>query len=330
MKKKLTGLALILAVIAFALFSCAVADKTISPAEEKAIDNELNANLAKIMDIYARATVSDDPALVAEFERAIKEFDSKYNSDISTEYMSKAMKETSRVGDGTQSLPPLTDLPIQLDGAVYLSGGSSDAISKLVDYVSPSITSGGYYHAAVLDLEKFDPTNLDSQCFQSAILKGAGYETPNIWRNKVNVAVLNPIQALNKSKLDASQNALDYYCNPNNTNMQYGFFKDTTNIFSLVTKSDNYYWYCTKVVWRVYSQLGIDLDSNTNKVDWTKSGLYSFVKNYYRVKYFWSSSTADKKTNEYINEAKSTIVVADEMYYSPQLRRVYERVRKAN
>lgn len=329
MKMKLTGLALILAVITFAFFSCAVADTSISPAEEKAIDNELNANLAKIMDIYARATVSDDPSLIAEFEAVIKEFDSKYQVNISAEYEKNAMESQSRLGGSSKPLPPLKDMPIKVDGAVYLSGGGSDVISKIVDYVSPSSTRGGYYHAAVLDIEKFDPTNLNSQCFQSAVPKGAGFETPNTWRNKINVAVLNPVKALNKAKLNASQRAMDYYCNPGNKKMQYGFFKGTVNVFSPVSKSNNFYWYCTKVVWRVYSKLGIDLDSNTNKVNWTKSGLYSFVKKFYRVRYFWSRKTANRKTKEYINRAKRTIVVADEMYYSPQLRRVYERVRRA-
>lgn len=327
MKRKLTGLVLFIAVVSFAFFSCAVTDRSVSPAEEKAIDNELNDNLAKIMDIYAKATVSESPSLVTEFEQLINEFDSNYNSNIGAEYEQKAMSAHSRLDGG--SFPPLEDLPINVDGAVYLSGGGSNAVSQIVDYISPSSTSGGYYHAAVLDIEKFDPTNLNSQCFQSAVTKGAGFETPNTWRGNINVAVLNPVVALDKTKLNASQLAMDYYCNPNNKEMKYGFFKNKVNVFSLVPKNDNYYWYCTKVVWRVYEKLGINLDSDTSKVNWTSSGLYSFVKNYYRTKYFWSKKLADQKTNEYINNARSTIVVADEMYYSPQLRRVYERVRKA-
>lgn len=333
MNNKLTGLALVLVLIAITLFSCAVDNiNSVSPAEEKAIDNQLNAELAQIMDIYSRAILTTDSKeaekLVAEFEATIKEFDKKYNTNISADYEQKSMESASRSGGDSSPLTDLTDLPLDVDGAVYLSGGATSTLSKIVEYVSPGVTRGSYYHGAVLDLEKFDPTNPSSQCLQSAVPKGAGYETPSQWRRKANVAVLYPVNALNKTKLNQAQVAMDYYCKDSNTNMKYGFFKDTINIFSIVSKSDTYHWYCTKVVWKVYNDLGINLDSNTNKIDWKSSGLYSVISNYYKIRYLFNQKKAKRKMNEHITNAQNQIVVADEIYYSPNLRRVYERIRR--
>jgi hypothetical protein len=103
------------------------------------------------------------------------------------------------------------------------------------------VTKGEYYHGAALDLNKFDPSDMECLCLETAILKGAGYETPYSWKyEKPNVSVFNLKTPVNASTLNSAQAALAYYCDPNNTNMKYGFFKDYANIFSIVTKEDNY------------------------------------------------------------------------------------------
>ncbi|OHD10752.1 MAG: hypothetical protein A2086_09425 [Spirochaetes bacterium GWD1_27_9] len=309
------------------MFSCSNPD---IGTDQKSDDNELNKELAGIMEIYGQAVNSqgNDLELVGKFEKTLKNFDGKYGTSVYNDF-AEYKNTNSKVysSTGTSSYPALTNLPINKDGAVYLSGGNDGAVSIIISYVSPKATPGKFYHGAVLDINKFDPTNLEGLCFQTAILKGAGFEKPIEWMKKPNVAVLNPNVTLDTVKLNNAQTALDYYCNPNNTNMKYGFFKDYVNIFSLVEKSDNYYWYCTKVVWRVYNLMGFDIDSNTSKVDWTTSGIYSLAKSYYNVRYFYSSSTAQAKLNEYINNAKKTIVLAEEIYFSPYLTKIYEVVR---
>ena len=121
---------------------------------------------------------------------------------------------------------------------------------------------------------------------------------------------------------------MDYYCDMNNKNMDYGFFKNMVNIFNVVTKEDTYTWYCTKVVWWVYKQYGIDIDSNSDKIDWTSSGLYTLVKDFYAVKYFYSSSKRKNAINEYITDAKKNIVLAEEILLSPYFKKVYEKIRE--
>jgi hypothetical protein len=288
-------------------------------------DAELNSQIAKVMKVYSKAVNSNDPALVNEFQQVLQDFDAQYQSSLADEFEKSAA--INRFSDST-NWDPLADLPINTDGAVYLSGGGDGAVSTVIKFVSPKSTAGQYYHGAALDLDKFDPTNLDAQCFETAIIKGAGYETPNQWMRKPNVAVFKPKTSQNPQMLNLAQTHLDYYCSDANTNMQYGFFKDYIDLSSVVTKEDNYYWYCTKVIWRIYKELGIDIDSNSVSLNaWKNSGLYSLVNTYYHVVYFYNSTLANKKINEYMAKTTSTIVHAEEIYYSPELIKIYEKIR---
>ena len=240
----------------------------------------------------------------------------------------RAARSGSSSSSGSSSYPALTNMPFNKDGAVYVSGGTDDLVGTVVDWVSPKTLPGSYYHAAVLDLDKYDPNNENVYCLETAISKGAGYETAYQWRTKVNAAVLNPKYTLNKSKLDSAQAYMDYYCDMNNTNMEYGFFKNTVNIFNVVTKADTYTWYCTKVVWWVYNKYGWDIDSNSSQIDWTTSGLYTIVKDYYAVRYFYSSSKKKKAINDYMATAKANIVLAEEIMLSPYFTKVFEKIRE--
>ena len=332
MKKYLVLTALVGAVLM--LSNCSATDTlSVNEPNDAQVQQKMDEEVAKIFSIYSKAATSSDDAVVEEFRVALKEFDGKYGSDLLGDFNMKSGFGDKPVklmlSSGSTSYPSLTDLPIKTDGAVYLSGGNDGAVSAVISWVSPSVTPGKFYHGAVLDLDKFDPTDLNSKCFETAILKGAGYETPTEWMKKPNVAVLNPNVSITKAALDNAQKALYPYCDPNNKDMQYGFFKQYVNIFNLVDKWDNYYWYCTKVVWRVYIQLGYDIDSNSPKVDMTTSGLYSIVKAYYKTIYFYNSSKANQKIDEYMANARKTIVLAEEIYYSSYLTKVYEKVRDA-
>ncbi|HOV45496.1 MAG TPA: hypothetical protein PLX16_00690 [Exilispira sp.] len=308
--------------ILFLCFSCTFEGTTDTNDDIK----ELNGELAVIFDYYSKAMTQNDPSIVKDFEEALCKFDEKYGSNLADKYHREYNEYTSRLSSGT-SYPALTDMPFNIDGTVYLSGGDSGVVSSVISFVSPKATAGKYYHGGSLDLNKFDPTNLNVPSIQTAITKGAGYETAQDWMVKANVAVLKPAVVVNSSSLDLSQAAMDYYCDPNNTTMQYGFFANYVNIFNLVTKEDNYYWYCTKVVWRIYNKLGIDLDSNSSKIDWTTSGLYDMVVAYYYARYFYNWSLAKSKINEYMQQARKTIVLAEEIYFSPYLVKYYEQIR---
>lgn len=253
-------------------------------------------------------------------------YDQKYETNLYEEF-SNEFDSQPRFGGGS-SYPPLMDMPFNRDGAVYLSGGSDGLVGNVIAWVAPKNLPGGFYHGAALDLDKVDPNNFDVPCLQTAITKGAGYETANDWRGKINVAVMNPVNSLNAQKLNTAQAALDYYCEPSNTNQEYGFFKNKVNIFNVVTKEDLYTWYCTKVVWSVFDKYGIDIDSNSTVVDFTKSGLYSLVKSYYKTIYFYSPSKANAAINSYIADAREKIVLAEEIMLSPYLTKVYEAIRE--
>lgn len=311
------------------LAGCSDVHKPVHVIDEQAVTATLNAEVARVMECYEEALLSNDPAAVDKLVRILKDFDTRYNSHITSEFQAFLQKkqEISSLIEPIVDWPPLYDLPISNDGDVYLAGGVNSLAGYMVNWVAPNVTEANYNHGAILDMDKFDPTNLDGVCFQTAIEKGAGYETPMEWMKKQNVGVMNPVSLLDSSALNSAQTTMDYYCDPDNTNMAYGFFKNTYNIFSFVTKSDNYYWYCTKVVWRVYNDLGINIDSNTPLIDWTSSGLYGIVKAYYDIIYFWDKEKAKKAVKAYIRKARKTFVLSEEIYFSPTLSLYYEVIR---
>ena len=291
----------------------------VEPADIDAWEAEVDADFAAVL-----AAIGTD-----EETEVLASFDAKYGTDMAvTGARFAAARAGSSGKSGSSKYPAMTGMPFNKDGAVYISGGTDDLVGTVIDWVSPKTLPGSYYHGAVLDLDKYDPNNENVYCLETAISKGAGYETANDWRNKVNACVLNPKYSMTKSKLDSAQNYMDYYCDMNNKNMEYGFFKNTINIFNVVTKADTYTWYCTKVVWWVYNKYGWDIDSNSSLIDWTTSGLYTLVKDYYAVRYFYSSSKKKAAINDYLATAKKNIVLAEEIMLSPYFTKVYENIRE--
>lgn len=323
---------LLLAPICGSLFfitSCSNVSEPVSSEDDQQITAELNSEIAQIMEIHSQAEKNPQKDYTEQFAAALKKFDEKYNSNLADDFKNQSAKTLAkRTVSSGGDFPLLTDLPLQNDGDIYLCGGGTDAVGIIIQWVCPTATSGKYYHGACLDIDRFDPTNLESACFQTAFVsKGAGYETPIDWMGKPNVAVTRYNGNLNSESLNSVQEELDYYCDPNNTNMKYGFFENYANIFSIVTKSDNYYWYCTKVVWRIFNALGIQVDSNSPMIDWKTSGLYSIVKAYYSVKYWYSPSKANSAINSYMSKVKNEIVIAEEIYFSNNMIKLYEVVR---
>lgn len=295
----------------------AVINSGVEPENVTEWESELDADFEVLLN--ALTTSSETEALLA--------FDQKYGTNMADD-SSLPLASRASSGKSSSDYEPMKDMPFNVDGAIYLSGGTSDVVGTVIDWVSPKNFPGNYYHGAVLDLDKYDPNDEEVYCLETAVTKGAGYETAGNWRTKVNARVMNPNFAVNKTKLDAAQKALDKYCDMDNKDVKYGFFKNNVDIFNPVTKSDTKTWYCTKVVWAVYDKYGIDIDTNSNAIDYTTSGLYSIVKNYYGVKYFYSSSKKNKAINDYINNAKNTLVLAEEIYLSPYFTKVFERIRE--
>ncbi|MBP7264040.1 MAG: hypothetical protein KBB32_07685 [Spirochaetia bacterium] len=229
---------------------------------------------------------------------------------------------------GDSGFPPISNLPFNKDGAVYLSGGGDDLVGSVIGWAAPKSLPGNYYHGGALDLNKYDPNNLDAPCMQTAITKGAGFESANDWINgKVNVCVMHPTFTVNAAQLNAAQAAVDYYCNLPADQQEYGFFEGYVNIFNVVTKEDRYYWYCTKVAWETWKTYGIDIDSNSAAIDWTSSGLYGMVSAYYKTIYFWSPSRAKAAIANYMADTRQKIVLAEEIILSPYLAKVFEVIR---
>lgn len=296
-----------------------IIESGVEPENVDAWEAEVDADFQRVIE--ALGTDDELSALMA--------IDTKYGTNLAEELGSfSAARAGSSSKGGSSKYPALTDMPFKVDGAVYLSGGTSDLVGTVIDWVSPKTFPGSYYHGAVLDYDKYDPNNENVYCLETAISKGSGYETAYDWRHKVNACVLNPKTALNKTKLDAAQKFMDYYCDMNNKNVEYGFFKHKVDIFDIVTKSDMYTWYCTKVVWWVYNKYGIDIDSNSTRVDFTTSGLYTLVKDFYAVRYFYSSSKRNAAINDYLATARSDIVLAEEIMCSPYFNKVYEKIRE--
>lgn len=300
----------------------AVISSGVQPEDIAAWEAEVDADFAAVLAALGTEGETD----------ALAKFDAKYGTDMLQAGDEFAAARAARAGSsgksGSSNYPAMTDMPFNKDGAVYISGGTDDLVGSVIDWVSPKTLPGSYYHGAVLDLDKYDPNNESVYCLETAVTKGAGYETANDWRNKVNACVLNPKYSMNKSQLDYAQNYMDTYCNMNNKNMEYGFFKNTVNIFNVVTKEDTYTWYCTKVVWWVYNKYGWEIDSNSNLIDWTTSGLYTIVKDYYAVRFFYSSKKKQEAINDYIATAKTNIVLAEEILLSPYFNKAYENIRE--
>jgi hypothetical protein len=302
------------------LLACLVlsgcANQSVKAVDETKVNSDFQAILT--------AMNSGDSAAAS---RAMAAYDAAYGTTMSKDFASN-FDSSARLSSGTSSYPELTDMPFTVDGAVYLSGGGDSVVSKVIDWVSPKNFPGGYFHGAALDLDKFDPNNLSAASLETAVTKGAGWQSASDWRKEVNACVLVPNFAVDKAKLDAAQKDVAYYCDLPSDKEEYGFFKNYVNIFNVVTKEDTYTWYCTKVAWKVWKDYGIDIDSNSSQVDFTKSGLYSLVKAYYNTLYFYSSSKANAAMTSYISDAKQKIVFAEEIMCSPYLTKVYEKIRK--
>lgn len=334
MKKSVLCVTVAIAVVAFILNGCS---KAVAP-DNQTLDDKKNVialgEQPQDVEAWEKEVDADFAAVIAalgtdEEAAAFASFDSKYGTNMAS---SANQFETARAGksgkSGSGKYPAMTNMPFNKDGAVYLSGGTDDLVGSVIDWVSPKTFPGSYFHGAVLDLDKYDPNNENVYCLETAVTKGAGYETATDWRNKVNACVLNPSSSVNKSKLDSAQKYMDYYCDMNNKNMEYGFFKNTVNIFNVVTKEDMYTWYCTKVVWWVYNKYGWDIDSNSSRIDWKTSGIYTLVNDYYAVRYFYNSTKKNNAINDYIASARKNIVLAEEILVSPYFSKVYENIRE--
>ncbi len=306
-------------------FSCSPG---VAPGRDEAeTDRKLDREVAELMEIYAQAAASGAPEAVEELDEWLADFDSRYSGGLRGEYAAVRAAREERLSGGGDEIEPHLDLPFDTDGAVYLSGGSGGMVSTVIDWVAPAVTEGGYFHGAVLDADKFDPTNYESLCLQTAIVKGAGYETPQNWMyEKANVSVLEPEAGVDLSGLGSAQEAMHAYCREDNTDMQYGFFENYADVSAMVEKDDNYYWYCTKVAWRIYDQMGYDIDSNAGEIDWTTSGLYDVINTYYKARYWYNWSKARRKSQEYMEEARDTMVLAEEILFSPYMKQVYEDI----
>lgn len=287
------------------------------PTDEAAAQAQAQTDFAWVMELWGSADA------VARAQA----FDAKYGTQLAAEAQAVVPAPKPRLSGGGSNYPTLT-LPFSVNGAVYLAGGGDSLVSSVIGWAAPKNLAGAYVHGAALELSKFDPANLAAPALQTAVTKGAGYESANDWQSNVNVCVLNPNFTVDSAKLNAAQAQEDYYCNLPSGQQAYGFFKGYVDIFDVVAKDDTYWWYCTKVVWDMWHRYGIDLDTNDPRVDFTSSGLYGLAKAYYSAIYFWSSSKANAALASYINDTKSKIVMAEEIMLSPYLNKVYEVIRK--
>jgi hypothetical protein len=301
--------------LAATLFMAGCANPASAPSEAE-VDSDFQTVIASL-------GTEEAPAAFAAY-------DAKYGTTLGKDFAAElaevgpgARLAKGDSGSGTILQP---NMPFTTDGAVYLSGGGDSTVSKVIAWVSPKTFPGGYFHGAVLDLDKFDANNLETESLETAVTKGAGYQSAADWMREVNACVLKPNFVVEAAKLDSAQAALDYYCRDSNTDMEYGFFKNYVNIFNVVTKDDNYTWYCTKVVWRMWKSYGKDIDSNDSRIDFTNSGLYSLVKAYYTALHPFSSSKRNAAINAYIADARSKIVLAEEIMCSPYFTKVYENI----
>lgn len=288
--------------------------------------------------------------IVDNFRTQLEEFDAKYGSQVKDAFNDFKKEMEDKIAT---NLEPLTDLPVNKDGLIFLSGGINNAGAIVMTFLNPYGSTGSYAHGAILDLDKY--VDSESQCFQTALASGATYETFSDWQQKVNVAVLYPDASKIPSQtefdtaLSKAQTTVDTYCNGTNTTT-YGFFKDVANVFDVVAKDlsdDDYYWYCSKIVWNVYNQLekeyetanpgvdvDFDIDSDSDTLDWSASGLYQIIKSYYYTRY-WDLTVANTKIQEYINGSdtevgvKKILVLPEEIYASPLLTKEYEKIRVA-
>jgi len=309
---------LLLAGAALALSGCA--NQELATNDEATVNSDFQAVIKTLGTSDAKA--------------AFKAYDAKYGTSLSSDFAGQLAEEgkpsarfASSGGSGS-SYPEQTQMPFSVDGAVYLSGGGDSVVSKVIDWVSPKNFPGGYFHGGALDLDKFDSTNLDAPSIETAVSKGAGWQSARDWRKEVNACVLVPNFPVDAAKLNAAQKDIAHYCDLPSDQEEYGFFKNYVNIFNVVTKEDNYTWYCTKVAWRVWKDYGIDIDSNDSRVDFTKSGLYSLVKAYYTAMHPFSESKRNAAMSAYITDAKQKIVFAEEIMCSPYLTKAYELIQK--
>jgi len=116
-------------------------DMTKEPTDVAAWEAQVNADFQPVLD-----SIGTDKAA-----SAMSAFDGKYGTSLRGDFRSQINRQ-ARFSSGTSSYPTLTDMPFNRDGAVYLSGGSTDLIGSVIGWVAPKNLPGAYFHGAALDL----------------------------------------------------------------------------------------------------------------------------------------------------------------------------------
>ncbi len=294
---------------------------------EQDVKHELDKEVSNIMILLDNYNTSKSNEDLSNLKNYIKEYDKKYNSNLYEEFNLDSFGVKTKASGGSD-LEPNYDLPFEIDGAIYLKGGDTGLLSSALIFGSPTVTEGQYFHSGVLDIDLFDPSNLEMPCIQSANPpKGSEYETPMKWMESRNVAIMVSKNEIDKESMDNAQLEMDYYCNEENQDTSYSFFYSYVNLAKPVPKDDMNVWYCNKVPWKLYNSIGIEIDSNSNQVDWTDCGLYTVVKTYYYARYWYNWGKARKAINEYMDYVKEELIIAEEIYFSDNLEKVYEDIR---
>ena len=148
----------------------------IAPADIEAWENEVDADFAAVLD--ALGSDGDLDALAA--------FDAKYGTDMAETGARFAAARAARSGSssssGSSSYPAMQNMPFNLDGAVYVSGGISAV------YVSAEV-SAVYVFGEVSAVYVFGEVSSSGIC-RNRTFPSAPCSKNSVWVNPHSTAVL--------------------------------------------------------------------------------------------------------------------------------------------
>jgi len=325
MKKMVLYYSLLVFIMSGVLTGCSFIDSIMGKSSSNTNTNnlldlsEINKGLSNIVTFYSNAMADlnkKNPVNysnnINNFKLALKALDSVYKSKLESNFTAYVSKITE--------YPLNTALPLNVDHAIYLQGGYSDFGSAIFSWLSPSVSSGKYFHSAIFDLSLWQSGN--SNCFITATADGVGYQSVEDWQRFANVTVMVPKQTVNFS----NYNTIKKYLTSDLKDERYSIFTIEDYKLLPVKKSDETNWYCNKVPWRFYNDAGVDLDNNTNIVDFKTSGIYQVMEAYINYK-FSNANTRTSELNSYLSNMRYNLILAEEFYYNDKLTNVYEIIR---
>jgi len=242
-------LVLAAAVLALVIFSCQLHDEE---AQVVSAVETANAGAVDVLDLVIHAKAAQDFSALEDF-LAEEDRDGELRALLAAEGVFAPPVQAKAIADypGGPSFPTSFADGAFANGDVLLSRSSGTWTSNLMSLV----LNKGYGHGGILYQNLASETDPNAGCVLSADLEGLNFQSYLEWQAADSIAVMRDNTSLGLADRDLTgvlyEMPFPYTC--------YSFLLPE---FMPVTREDDYFWYCSKVPYRVYRDLGEDIENS--------------------------------------------------------------------